>query len=107
MFHVLLLLACAVAIYLACEWFVNAVEWLGVRLQVGPIAVGTVLAAARHRAAGERRDPRRRRCSAAPEHGNDIGVGAAMGGPLVGRHHRLRRHRRHADWRSAGAVARS
>ena len=29
MFHVLLLLACAVAIYVACEWFVNAVEWLG------------------------------------------------------------------------------
>ena len=46
MYHVLLLLACAVTIYLACEWFVNAVEWLGVRLQVGPVAVGTVLAAA-------------------------------------------------------------
>src|ERR1700710_3100989 len=43
--HVLLLLACAVVIYLACEWFVNAVEWLGVRLKVGPVAVGTILAA--------------------------------------------------------------
>ena len=38
--HVLLLLACAAVIYLACEWFVNAVEWLGQRLKVGPLAVG-------------------------------------------------------------------
>lgn len=45
MTHVLLLLGCAVAIYLACEWFINAVEWLGARLQVGSIAVGSVLAA--------------------------------------------------------------
>jgi cation:H+ antiporter len=80
--HVVLLVACAVVIYLACEWFVNAVEWLGVQLKVGPVAVGTVLAAAG---------------TALPEsvvtlvavlfgskaHGNDIGVGAAMGGPLV------------------------
>ena len=80
--HVLLLLACAVVIYLACEWFVNAVEWLGVRLKVGPVAVGTILAAAG---------------TALPEsvvtlvavlfgsagHGDDIGVGAALGGPLV------------------------
>lgn len=82
MLHVLLLLGSALAIYLACEWFVNAVEWLGVRLRVGPIAVGTVLAAAG---------------TALPESvvtfvavlfgseqaGNDIGVGAALGGPLV------------------------
>src|SRR4051794_5465578 len=43
--HVLLLLVLAVAIYLACEWFVNAVEWLGLRLKLGPLAVGTILAA--------------------------------------------------------------
>lgn len=80
--HILILLGCAVAIYLACEWFVNAVEWLGVRLKVGTLAVGTVLAAIG---------------TALPEsvvtlvavtigHGpdsKDIGVGAAMGGPLV------------------------
>jgi cation:H+ antiporter len=80
--HVLLLLGCAVVIYLACEWFVNAVEWLGLQLQVGPMAVGTVLAAVG---------------TALPEsvvtlvavtigggaHGGDIGVGAALGGPLV------------------------
>lgn len=80
--NVLLLLACAVVIYLACEWFVNAVEWLGARLRIGPLAVGTILAAAG---------------TALPEsvvtlvavafgrgqHGDDIGVGAALGGPLV------------------------
>jgi cation:H+ antiporter len=80
--HVALLLGCAVVIYLACEWFVNAVEWLGVRLQVGPVAVGTILAAAG---------------TALPESvvtlvavlfgdkrtGAQIGVGAALGGPLV------------------------
>lgn len=80
--HVLLLLACAVVIYLACEWFVNAVEWLGVRLKFGLLAVGTILAAAG---------------TALPEsvvtlvavlfgssgQGDQIGVGAALGGPLV------------------------
>jgi len=79
--HVFLLLACAAMIYLACEWFVNAVEWLGVRLKIGSLAVGTVLAAAG---------------TALPESvvtlvavltgtrsGDDIAVGAALGGPLV------------------------
>jgi len=80
--HVVLLVACAVAIYLACEWFVNAVEWLGRRLKVGTLAVGTVLAAIG---------------TALPESvvtfvavvfgktpaQQDIGVGAAMGGPLA------------------------
>ena len=45
MVHILLLIACAVAIYLSCEWFVNAVEWLGQRLNLGAMAVGTILAA--------------------------------------------------------------
>lgn len=80
--HVLLLLGCAVVIYLACEWFVNSVEWLGVRMRMGTLAVGTILAAAG---------------TALPEsvvtlvavtmrHGDaakEIGVGAAMGGPLA------------------------
>ncbi len=82
MYHVLLLLACAVAIYVACEWFVNAVEWLGVRLQVGPIAVGTVLAAA-GTALPESVVTLVAVLFGSPEHGNDIAVGAAMGGPLV------------------------
>jgi cation:H+ antiporter len=82
MIHFVLLLGCAVAIYLSCEWFVNAVEWLGQRLNVGPLAVGTILAAFG---------------TALPESvvtfvavvfggtgaQRDIGVGAAMGGPLA------------------------
>ena len=81
-FHILTLAGCAVAIYLACEWFVNAIEWVGVRLRVGTLAVGTVLAAIG---------------TALPESvvtlvavtlgkgadSKDIGVGAAMGGPLA------------------------
>ena len=82
MVHVLLLLGCAVSIYLACEWFVNAVEWLGVRLKVGPLAVGTVLAAA-GTALPESVVTLVAVLFGSPEHGNDIAVGAAMGGPLV------------------------
>jgi cation:H+ antiporter len=80
--HIVLLIACAVAIYLSCEWFVNAVEWLGQRLNIGTMAVGTILAAFG---------------TALPESVvtlvavttgptaeiRNIGVGAAMGGPLV------------------------
>jgi cation:H+ antiporter len=82
MVHVALLIACAAAIYLSCEWFVNAVEWLGQRLNIGTMAVGTILAAFG---------------TALPESVvtlvavttgptaeiRNIGVGAAMGGPLV------------------------
>ncbi len=77
-----LLLAAAVAIFLACEFFVNGVEWLGRRLSVGQKATGTLLAAFG---------------TALPEslvtlvavafgtHAGDkhIGIGAAMGGPLA------------------------
>jgi cation:H+ antiporter len=80
--HVVLLLACAVTIYFACEWFVNAVEWLGVQLKVGPIAVGTILAAA-GTALPESVVTLVAVLFGSPEHGNDIAVGAAMGGPLV------------------------
>jgi cation:H+ antiporter len=80
--HFVILVICAVAIYISCEWFVNAVEWLGQRLNVGTTAVGTILAAFG---------------TALPESvvtfvavvfgrgeaAKDIGVGAAMGGPLA------------------------
>lgn len=82
MVHFVLLLVCAAAIYVSCEWFVNAVEWLGQRLNIGKMAVGTILAAFG---------------TALPEsvvtlvavttgrsaEAKDIGVGAAMGGPLA------------------------
>jgi cation:H+ antiporter len=77
-----LLLGSAVLIYLACEFFVNGVEWVGHKLAVGQKATGTILAAFG---------------TALPESvvtfvavtfphtaaDKDIGVGAAMGGPLA------------------------
>jgi cation:H+ antiporter len=80
--HVVLLLFSAVTIYFACEWFVNAVEWLGVQLKVGPVAVGTILAAA-GTALPESVVTLVAVLFGSAEHGNDIAVGAAMGGPLV------------------------
>jgi cation:H+ antiporter len=77
-----LLLISAAFIYAACEYFVNGVEWVGRKMGVSQNAVGTVLAAFG---------------TALPEtvvtfvavvFGGDasaksIGVGAALGGPLV------------------------
>jgi cation:H+ antiporter len=82
MVHVLLLAVCAVAIYLSCEWFVNAVEWLGRRLNMGSTAVGTILAAL-GTALPESVVTLVAVTFGGKEHGADIGVGAAMGGPLV------------------------
>jgi cation:H+ antiporter len=77
-----LLLGSALLIYVACEYFVNGVEWVGRKLAVGQKATGTILAAFG---------------TALPESvvtlvavafgvtaaQKDIGIGAAMGGPLV------------------------
>ncbi len=82
MIHLALLLGCALVVYRGSDYFVNAVEWLGVRLRLGPFAVGSILAAVG---------------TALPESivtvvavlspdqavGDEIAVGAAMGGPLV------------------------
>lgn len=82
MLTVLLFLGSAAAIYFACEFFVNGVEWLGRKLGVGETATGTILAAFG---------------TALPESAvtfvavvfgrdtaqKDIGVGAALGGPMV------------------------
>lgn len=82
MVTVLVLLGSAALIYVACEFFVNGVEWLGKKLGVAQNAVGTILAAFG---------------TALPESvvtfvavvfgstsaAKDIGVGAALGGPLV------------------------
>lgn len=81
MIHVALLLGCAVVLYLACEWFVNAVEWFGVQLDVGPVAVGTILAAVG--TALPESVVTLVAVTGSGEHGADIGVGAALGGPLV------------------------
>ncbi len=77
-----LLLGSAVVIYVACEYFVNGVEWVGRRFAVGQQATGSILAAFG---------------TALPESvitfiavvfgttaaQKEIGVGAALGGPLV------------------------
>jgi cation:H+ antiporter len=79
---VFLLLLSAAAIYWSCEYFVNGVEWIGQRFGLTQNATGTVLAAFG---------------TALPESvvtfvavafgknpaSKDIGVGAALGGPLV------------------------
>jgi len=82
MLTILLFLLSAGAIYVACEYFVNSVEWLGRKLDLGATATGTVLAAfgtalpesaVTFVAVIFGRTPQAR----------DIGVGAALGGPLV------------------------
>src|ERR1700716_4511403 len=79
---IVLLVVSAALIYVSCEYFVNGVEWAGRRLGVAQSAVGTVLAAFG---------------TALPESvvtfvavvfgdsaaQKEIGVGAALGGPLV------------------------
>jgi cation:H+ antiporter len=80
--HFALLIACAGAIYLSCEWFVNAIEWLGQRLNVGKMAVGTVLAAI-GTALPESVVTLVAVTAGKTEEAKDIGVGAAMGGPLA------------------------
>ncbi len=82
MIHFVLLVICAVAIYLSCEWFVNAVEWLGQRLKVQKMAVGTILAAFGTALPESVVTLVAVTTGATPE-AKDIGVGAAMGGPLA------------------------
>jgi cation:H+ antiporter len=77
-----LLLGSAVVIYLACEFFVNGVEWMGHKFDVGQKATGTVLAAFGTAL------PESVVTFAAVVFGHTqaqkaIGIGAALGGPLV------------------------
>jgi cation:H+ antiporter len=81
-YSVFLFLLCAGIIYLACEYFVNGVEWVGRRLHLGSTTTGTVLAAFGTAL------PESAVTFAAVVFGRDaaeknIGVGAAVGGPLV------------------------
>ncbi|MBA8980298.1 hypothetical protein [Clostridium saccharobutylicum] len=79
---ILIMLAAALLIYFSCELFVNAIEWVGKAFNISQNAVGTVLAAFG---------------TALPESvvtliavafgtnasQKDVGIGAALGGPLV------------------------
>ena len=77
-----LLLGSAVVIYLACEFFVNGVEWVGHRFGVSRTAVGTVLAAF-GTALPESVVTLVAVVFGKTEAQKDIGVGAALGGPLA------------------------
>ncbi|MEP6502728.1 MAG: sodium:calcium antiporter [Betaproteobacteria bacterium] len=77
-----LLLVSAVVIYLACEFFVNGVEWVGHRFGVSRTAVGTVLAAI-GTALPESVVTLVAVVFGKTEAQRDIGVGAALGGPLA------------------------
>ncbi len=72
----------AAAIYFACEYFVNSIEWFGRRLNLGATAVGTVLAAF-GTALPESAVTFTAVAFGKTAEAKDIGVGAAMGGPLV------------------------
>ena len=77
-----LFLMSAGAIYLACEYFVNGIEWCGMRLNLGATAVGSVLAAFGTALPQSAVTFVAVVFGATPEQ-KDLGVGAAMGGPLV------------------------
>ncbi len=79
---VCLLLAAAGAIYFACEFFVNGVEWVGRKFNLEQKATGTILAAIGTAL------PESVVTFVAVAFGHDdaqkqIGIGAALGGPLV------------------------
>jgi cation:H+ antiporter len=70
------------AIYFACEYFVNGVEWFGQKLNLGATATGTVLAAFGTALPESAVTFVAVMFGKTPE-ARDIGVGAALGGPLV------------------------
>src|SRR6185369_2814775 len=80
--HFAILLALAGVIYLACEYFVNAIEWAGRKMKVGQQATGTVLAAF-GTALPESIVTLVAVAFAKDQAQRDIGVGAALGGPLA------------------------
>ena len=79
---ILTLLGAAGVIYLACEYFVNGVEWIGERFAVGQKATGTILAAF-GTALPESVVTLVAVAFGATAGQKQIGVGAALGGPLV------------------------
>ncbi len=82
MLTIVLLLGSAAVIYLACEFFVNGVEWVGHHFGVSRTAVGTVLAAF-GTALPESVVTLVAVVFGKTEAQRDIGVGAALGGPLA------------------------
>ena len=77
-----ILLGSAAAIYLACEYFVNGVEWVGRKLVVGQQATASILAAFGTALPESVITFIAVVFGHSPEQKN-LGVGAALGGPLV------------------------
>lgn len=79
---ILIMLGSALLIYFSCELFVNGVEWVGRAFGISQNAVGSVLAAI-GTALPESVVTLIAVAFGANEAQKDIGVGAALGGPLV------------------------
>jgi len=78
----LTLIIAVVVIYFSCELFVNAIEWVGRKFNVSQCAVGTILAAF-GTALPESAITLMAVAFNASVEQKDIGVGSALGGPLV------------------------
>ena len=76
------LLLAIITIYYSCELFVNGIEWVGQKFNISQNAVGTVLAAF-GTALPESVVTLVAVAFNATKEEQDIGIGAAMGGPLV------------------------
>jgi len=76
------LFVCIIVIYYSCELFVNAIEWVGRKFNISQCAVGTILAAI-GTALPESVVTFVAVAFDASSQQKDIGVGAALGGPLV------------------------
>jgi len=81
-FTLVLLVGSAGLVYVGCEFFVNGVEWVGRKLGIAQNAVGTVLAAFGTALPESVVTFVAVVLSTTPE-AKDIGLGAAVGGPLV------------------------
>lgn len=78
----LIMLAAALLIYFSCELFVNAIEWVGKAFNISQNTVGTILAAF-GTALPESVVTLIAVAFGANASQKDVGVGAALGGPLV------------------------
>ena len=78
----LILIVAVIVIYWSCELFVNGIEWVGRKFNIAETAVGTVLAAVGTALPESVVTFVAVAFNSTPEQ-QDIGVGAALGGPLV------------------------
>lgn len=76
------LLIAIIVIYYSCELFVNAIEWVGKKFNIAQSAVGTILAALGTALPESVVTFMAVAFNSTPEQ-KDIGIGAALGGPLV------------------------